>query len=165
VNKKQRREAKKALAAVGKGPVNGEAKSPTPKAAAVKKAGALPELPRMPKGKRSRKARPTQPCACGCGTPTTGIWAPGHDARARGWALRITRGMIKMSDVPANEQAGAKLMLKAAKDQAATPATATPKAAAKKASTGKTNGQAGQPTQALVPVPEQVTEPEPDKIA
>ena len=27
------------------------------------------------------KAPPLKVCACGCGTPTKGTWAPGHDAR------------------------------------------------------------------------------------
>lgn len=88
------------------------------------KEGALPALPKLPSSARARKERPTQPCACGCETPTTGMWAPGHDARAKGWALRIARPEVKnaegkkftIKDVPANEQAGAKLMLKFVKD-------------------------------------------------
>ncbi len=73
--------------------------------------GALPALPKMPSSKRPRKARPQKPCQCGCGQLTSSQWVPGHDARARGWALRIERDILTMKDVPANEQAGAKFML------------------------------------------------------
>lgn len=81
--------------------------------------GKLPPLPKMPSAGRKRAPKPMQPCKCGCGTQTTGTWAPGHDARAKGWALRIERGICKISDVPENEQAGAKFMLKVRKDMQA----------------------------------------------
>lgn len=84
------------------------------KAAKPVKEGALPPLPKMPsatRGEREKKVRPTKPCACGCGTETKSEWAPGHDARARGWALRIQRGILTIDQVPANEQVGANLML------------------------------------------------------
>lgn len=97
----------------------------TPRAAKEVKEGALPALPKLPSSARPRKAKAKQPCACGCETPTTGTWAPGHDARAKGWALRIERGVMKLSEVPVNEQAGAKYMLKARKESAANPKAAT----------------------------------------
>lgn len=65
-------------------------------------------MPAMPKAKRNK---PTRPCACGCGHPTKGTWASGHDGRATGWALRVTRGTMKLEEVPANELAGCKIML------------------------------------------------------
>lgn len=80
--------------------------------------GKLPKLPKLPSAARTRKPKPQQPCACGCNTPTRSQWAPGHDARARGWAIRIERSIVKMSDIPVNEQAGAKLMLKLRKEGA-----------------------------------------------
>ena len=42
---------------------------------------------------RSTKAKAaTGTCWCGCGTPTTKKFAPGHDARFHGWAKRAARG-------------------------------------------------------------------------
>jgi len=78
------------------------------KAKAVKVA--LPPLPKMP-SVRNRKPKATQPCACGCGTMTQRTWAPGHDARANGWAIRIERDICKMADVPENERPGVKIQL------------------------------------------------------
>lgn len=78
---------------------------------------AMPPLPKMQSAARAnteRKIKPTRDCACGCGTPTKSEWAPGHDARARGWAIRIQRGIMTIDQVPANEQAGANLMLSGA---------------------------------------------------
>ena len=78
--------------------------------------GAMPPLPKMPSAKRVRKPRPTHPCVCGCGTLTAGIWAPGHDARAHGWALRVERNICKLSEVPENEREGARFVLNQRKD-------------------------------------------------
>ena len=82
--------------------------------APVAVAGKLPKMPKLPSTGRARGPRKPKPfvsCACGCETQTRSKWAPGHDARARAWAIRIERDIIKLKDVPANEQAGAKLML------------------------------------------------------
>lgn len=35
-----------------------------------------------------RIAKATKPCECGCGTPTKGTWAPGHDAKEKGRLLK-----------------------------------------------------------------------------
>lgn len=98
--------------------------APTPKptkgsAVIVGKGGAtvaMPPLPKMTSARvaTERKAKPVRDCACGCGTQTKSEWAPGHDARARGWAIRIQRGIITIDQVPVNEQAGANLMLSGA---------------------------------------------------
>lgn len=94
-----------------------QAKVKAVKEAKVAKEGALPPLPKMPSsasGARAsgeKKIKPTRPCACGCGTETKSEWAPGHDARARGWALRIQRGILTIDQVPENERQGANLML------------------------------------------------------
>lgn len=85
-------------------PAPAPAAAPVPIAASAK----LPKMPKMPEFERVRKAKPVKPCACGCGTMCKAMWAPGHDARAKGWALRIERGVCKMGDVPANERDGAK---------------------------------------------------------
>lgn len=68
----------------------------------------MTKLPAMP---RTKKARPVHACACGCGLPTKSVWHPGHDGRATGWATRITKGLLTLEDVPANERAGAAIML------------------------------------------------------
>jgi len=91
-----------------------------PKAKREVKEGTLPPLPKMPSAARPRKPRPTKPCTCGCGGQTAGLWVPGHDARAKGYALRIERDIMKLSDVPANERAGAEFMLKVRKEEGAT---------------------------------------------
>lgn len=76
---------------------------------------AMPSLPAMPRA--GRKNKPIVPCACGCGQGTRGTWFPGHDGRATGWAVRVERGMMKLEDVPANERAGAVIMLKRRSDE------------------------------------------------
>lgn len=93
-----------------------EAKVPTEtavaKAAEIKEANAaLPKLPKLPRSRGERKAKPLVDCACGCGCQTRATWFPGHDARAKGWALRISRDICTMADVPVNERKGAQFML------------------------------------------------------
>ena len=68
----------------------------------------MTKLPSMPK---ARKAKPLHDCACGCGQQTKSTWFPGHDGRATGWAVRILKGLLTLEQVPANEQAGAVIML------------------------------------------------------
>lgn len=121
-NKKAQREAAKAAKAqaatqstpAAKSETTSTESAPQSKAAKAVKEGGLPPLPKLPKsgnGSRERKVKPIVDCTCGCGGKTTGAWVPGHDARARGWAIRIERDVIKMSDVPENERPGAKFML------------------------------------------------------
>lgn len=83
---------------------------------AVTESGLTP-LPKMPSagGSKSRKPKPFNSCACGCGGQTRSLWVPGHDARAKGWALRIERNIVTMDQVPVNERAGAVKMLEARK--------------------------------------------------
>lgn len=69
----------------------------------------LPALPKLPK---ARKARSLQPCACGCGEETTAVWAPGHDSYVRGWAIRVERKVVAMKDVPSDQQAAVRKMMK-----------------------------------------------------
>lgn len=69
----------------------------------------MPALPAMPgAGRRNQTIRP---CACGCGRGTKGTWYPGDDGRATGWAVRVEKGAMILDDVPANERAGAVIML------------------------------------------------------
>jgi hypothetical protein len=76
----------------------------------IGRAHSMVALPAMPRS--GRKNRPIVACACGCGMGTKSTWYPGHDGRATGWATRITRGLLTIADVPANERAGAEIMLK-----------------------------------------------------
>lgn len=52
----------------------------------------------------SRAAKPkpertVKPCACGCGEETTAYFAPGHDARFKGWLLKIEKGIAEPKDL------------------------------------------------------------------
>lgn len=38
-------------------------------------------------------------CKCGCGQATAGYFFPGHDARFKGWLLKIERGLAKPEDL------------------------------------------------------------------
>lgn len=67
------------------------------------------KLPSLPK---SRRAKPTVSCACGCGGQTKSTWVPGHDGRATGWAIRVEKGLLLLNQVPANERKGAVRLLR-----------------------------------------------------
>jgi len=41
---------------------------------------------------KAKAAREMRDCACGCGGKTLGYFSMGHDARFKGWLLRIERG-------------------------------------------------------------------------
>lgn len=50
---------------------------------------------------RKEKAPKTvRSCACGCGTETTGYFAPGHDARLHGWIAKLSDGRMEPKDIP-----------------------------------------------------------------
>jgi len=66
------------------------------KAPKVAKDG-LPKLPSLPRG--SSKPKPLTPCGCGCPLMTRSKFAPGHDSRLRGWALRVARGMLTVAEI------------------------------------------------------------------
>ena len=79
----------------------------------------LPALPKMPRS-TVRKAKPARPCECGCAQPTKGgRFLPGHDARLHAWTLRVERGMMKASEVPAPHTEAVKQAI-AAKKKAGT---------------------------------------------
>lgn len=97
------------------------------KAKSAKSIAGLPDLPKLPKGQR--KSKPPKPCECGCNQLTRGgRFIPGHDARLHGWALRVERGLLKASEVPAPHTEAVKALLKtknkAAKAKAAVPVAA-----------------------------------------
>lgn len=71
----------------------------------------LAPLPKMPKA--ARKPKPLHACACGCGGTTAGRFAPGHDSRLKGWALRVERGVVKLADIPDGERQAVQAHLKA----------------------------------------------------
>lgn len=67
-------------------------------------------LPRLP---RAKKVAAVRPCACGCGRSTARTWFPGDDGRSVGWAIRVERGVVALSDIPVAGRAGALRMLTA----------------------------------------------------
>ncbi len=46
------------------------------------------------KAKAVKPVKKVRNCACGCGTETTGHFAPGHDARFHGWLKKLQDGRI-----------------------------------------------------------------------
>lgn len=44
--------------------------------------------------KREKAPKEVRACVCGCGTETTGYFAPGHDARYHGWITKLGDGRI-----------------------------------------------------------------------
>lgn len=44
------------------------------------------------KVKREKKVKDPSPCKCGCGQMTGAFFIPGHDARFKGWLLKIEKG-------------------------------------------------------------------------
>jgi hypothetical protein len=63
-------------------------------------------VPKAPKQLRN--------CACGCGTETSGYFAPGHDAKLHGWIAKLSDGRMEPKDIPATTRA--KLNLVKTKD-------------------------------------------------
>lgn len=62
------------------------------KAAKAAKAAA-PKAPRVAKSKEQSK------CKCGCGGLTGGNFVPGHDARFKGWLIKIAKGEMAVTDL------------------------------------------------------------------
>jgi len=73
-----------------------DAKKKAPKALKALKDGRV-KLPPLPRG--ANKQKPLVPCGCGCGSQTRSKFAPGHDSRLRGWALRVARNMVKLDEI------------------------------------------------------------------
>lgn len=89
-------EANTKLADFAKGKAAKEEKAAAAKAPKTLKDGRA-KLPPLPRG--AGKPKPLVDCSCGCGMQTRSKFAPGHDSRLRGWALRIARGMCKLDDI------------------------------------------------------------------
>lgn len=51
-----------------------------------------------------KKEKVMQPCKCGCETLVAGHFAQGHDARFKGWLMKIERGQMAVKDLPAKVQ-------------------------------------------------------------
>lgn len=68
--------------------------------ATAKAAGATGE----PKAKREKKVKEPKPCKCGCGGQTTAFFVPGHDARFKGWLLKVEKGATAVKDLPETVQ-------------------------------------------------------------
>lgn len=72
---------------------------------------ALSSLPRLPRLPRVRVA--DRPCGCGCGSLCARVFLPGHDSRLRGWVLRVDRGLVAVSAIPAGEREAVEAVLAA----------------------------------------------------
>lgn len=65
---------------------------------------------KKPAAKREKAPKKVRNCACGCGTETTGHFAPGHDARVHGWIAKLADGRIEPKDTNASWRAKAGLV-------------------------------------------------------
>lgn len=85
-----------------------------PSASAEPKVGkdGMAKLPPLPRANRKRKPKPYVKCACGCGLDTRSKWAPGHDARHKGWLARIKAGVVTIDSELITD--GERAVLKAA---------------------------------------------------
>ena len=61
---------------------------------------------------RAKKEKTVKPCRCGCGGQTTAFFVPGHDARFKGWLVKVEKGEKKVSDLPESVQKGYKWVKK-----------------------------------------------------
>lgn len=75
-------------------------KAPQKEAAKSERREKLAKEPKEPKAKAEKKM---SPCKCGCGEMTGGFFYPGHDARFKGWMLKIERGQAKPEDLLSEE--------------------------------------------------------------
>lgn len=46
------------------------------------------------------KEKVVRPCGCGCGEQVTAFFAQGHDARFKGWMVKVERGEMAVKDLP-----------------------------------------------------------------
>jgi hypothetical protein len=51
-----------------------------------------------------KSTKEVKPCACGCKEETTSYFVQGHDARFKGWLLKIERGQMEVKDLPKSVQ-------------------------------------------------------------
>lgn len=82
--------------------------------AAAATAGKTADVPGVAAEKKVRvKAEKTvKPCKCGCGGQTTAFFVPGHDARFKGWLLKVEKGQMKVNELPEAVQKGYKWVKK-----------------------------------------------------
>ena len=61
---------------------------------------------KAPKARAAKAPKTVRNCVCGCGTETTGHFAPGHDARYHGWITKLADGRIQRNgkDAKSGEQ-------------------------------------------------------------
>lgn len=57
---------------------------------------------------RVKKEKTVKPCRCGCGGQTTAFFVPGHDARFKGWLMKVEKGEKKVAELPEAVQKGYK---------------------------------------------------------
>jgi hypothetical protein len=81
-------------------------------ALAVKKRPALKALPKAltgaaaaakakaAAGNGKKEPRTVRDCLCGCGEETMSYFVPGHDARFKGWMVKVERGEMEKGALP-----------------------------------------------------------------
>lgn len=52
------------------------------------------------KAAKPPKEKTVRPCACGCGEQVSAYFAQGHDARFKGWMVKVERGQMAVKDLP-----------------------------------------------------------------
>jgi len=53
---------------------------------------------------RVAKVKAQNACKCGCGGLSGGHFVPGHDAKFKGWLLKIERGQMKVEELAPSVQ-------------------------------------------------------------
>lgn len=54
--------------------------------------------------KKNTTPKESRSCVCGCGQQTFGYFAPGHDARFKGWMIKVERGGMPVNELPKSVQ-------------------------------------------------------------
>lgn len=52
------------------------------------------------KAAKPPKEKTVRPCGCGCGEQVSAYFAQGHDARFKGWMVKVERGTMAVKDLP-----------------------------------------------------------------
>jgi len=63
-----------------------------------------------------KKEKAVRPCGCGCGEQVTSFFAQGHDARFKGWMIKVERGTMAVKDLPPLVQKSYEFKKKAGSD-------------------------------------------------
>lgn len=89
--------AKKATAAVAQPTVSANKTANKARLEAIKAKAAEKAVVKAAAPKKEKTVRP---CMCGCGEQVTSYFAQGHDARFKGWMIKVERGTMAVKDLP-----------------------------------------------------------------